>query len=206
LTGGGNIRLGILGSVDPYRQKLGGLNLGGGGDSTTSTDGVEFTVSKGARIFFGGEEETTKYQANNDFIVIETGSLKLSAPTTVENEELDGLTSEHIHTELVIARLVGGVRVGISVGFMVLDPSSTDEDLIEVLPWRTHTDIVLRTPDAVRAHTRSPTRRITAFGKKKVEVCDVCFISRLMMRSVGSGRIECEWRLISSHRRHSILH
>jgi hypothetical protein len=170
LTGGGNIRLGILGSINPYRQKLGGLNVGGGGGSTTSTDGVEFTVSKGARIVFGGEEETIKHQANNDLIVVETGSLKLSAPTTVENEESGG-TSEHIHTELVIARLVGGVRVGISVGFMVKHPDSTDADLIEVLPWRNHTDIVLRTPESVNGYKCSPVRRrTTASGKNKAEV------------------------------------
>jgi hypothetical protein len=53
---------------------------------------------------------------------------------------------------------------------MVLDPSSTDDDLIKVLPWRTHADIVLSTPDAVREHIRSPTRSITASRKKKVEV------------------------------------
>lgn len=169
LTGGGNIRLGILGSINPYRQKLGGLNVGGG-DSTTSTDGLEFSLSKGARIFFGGEEETTKYQANNDLIVVETGSLKLSAPTTVDNEESGG-TSEHIHTELVIARLVGGVRVGISVGFMVKHPDSTDNDLIEVLPWRNHTDIVLRTPEAVKGYKGSPIRRrTTTVSGKKTEV------------------------------------
>jgi hypothetical protein len=171
LTGGGNIRLGILGSINPYRQKLGGINLGGGGESTTSTDGIELTLSKGARIFFGGEDETTKNQANNDIIVVETGSLKLSAPTTVENEDLDCLTTEQIHTELVIAKLVGGVRVGISVGFMALSPASTFDDLIEVLPWKNHTDIVMMTPEAIGLSNRTTHRRETAFGKKKGEVC-----------------------------------
>lgn len=190
LNGGGDIRLGILGSINPYRQKLGLLNNLSSGESASITDGIEFVLGKGAKIHFGGQEATCANESTKDTIVVESGLLMMTAPTTVDvNED----SKDALFTELVIAKLVGGVRVGIGVAFMVADAFSTLEFPQEIPPWKVHSEIMLMTPDAVaklRQGTR-PNRRITAFGKGKEDVCRN-LNSRSTMHIADSERVGCE--------------
>lgn len=72
LIGGGDIRLRVLGSLSPYRRKLGDLNLSSVNEGKNVSDGIEFVLARGARISFGNQEIA------NEFAVIEAGLLMAS--------------------------------------------------------------------------------------------------------------------------------
>ncbi|KAJ3225410.1 hypothetical protein HK099_006868 [Clydaea vesicula] len=163
MGGGGDIRLQILSSFSPYRKKLSGLNLS---SALSVVDGVEFVLAKGARIIFGTQEKHFKNNnVDNDTIVVETGVLIMTAPTSSGNDIdiEEGETECNTWSELVIAKLVGGVRVGFGIDFMIKVYSEDGEEEDEIFPTKTHCDIVLMTPQYVE-RLKKIAKRKSKFG------------------------------------------
>ena len=106
-------------------------------------------------------------------------SVDFNNASMVSTMELDSSVNPDftsLATELVIAKLVGGVRVAIGIDYLVLDKNSYSE----VMPTKTHCDIVLMTPDAV--YKLKEDYRPNVLYRGAFDDVQVCIVSKLGLR------------------------
>ncbi|KAJ3103149.1 hypothetical protein HDU97_010357 [Phlyctochytrium planicorne] len=130
VTGGGCIRLRILGSNNPYFDAR----------SCHGIEGLEIAVSKGIQVEVGGQPA-----GSNEDIVIECGQLVFSLPLSkIEREKPMGSRRIAVDED-VIGTFNGGVRVSLGFMFKCLDPETGEE----ILAPKTHAQVSLKHPDYV---------------------------------------------------------
>nr|KAJ3421428.1 hypothetical protein HK105_003574 [Polyrhizophydium stewartii] len=130
VSGSGEIIMRVLGSTSPYYDPLKHFGMGG----------VELALASGVNVQLGG-------QKSDDLAVLEAGEVRLSVP--------QGDTSGHDYAQRkddLLAKLTGGVRIAIGVIFMTMTGESA-RAAAETPPWKTHNDIVLRSPEYCHATT-----------------------------------------------------
>ncbi|KAJ1342558.1 hypothetical protein BSLG_002875 [Batrachochytrium salamandrivorans] len=126
ISGGGEMRLRTLGSMSPYYDPLKHFGM----------DGLELSLASGVRFMLGAQQ-------SEDSIVLESGEVRLSLP---QNEAV-GQTSSQTQDDL-LAKFTGGVRIAFGVKFMTFCPTEDrSKPVAETIPWKTHADIVLRSPE-----------------------------------------------------------
>ena len=150
INGGGDLRFRVSSAISPYRKKLG--SLASGNSNNNDGEGIEFVLSQGSRIVIGSERDHySTTMSNDETFVVETGSLKITAPNVSDSidpiysiDPKDNTSSKKSSfNETVIAKLVGGVRVGFSVLFLIAEQNALKENINERPPTKTHCDIIL---------------------------------------------------------------
>jgi hypothetical protein len=127
VTGGGAIRMRVLGSITPYFDP----------SKHFGTDGIEISISKGIRLDVGGEYKDA------ETVVIECGKLEFSLPNSeYEIKKAQELKENRIRQH-ILAQFSGGVRIGIGVRFMTW----VAEESCEAPQTKNHCDVTLRIPE-----------------------------------------------------------
>eukprot|EP00842_Homolaphlyctis_polyrhiza_P005173 jgi/Hompol1/5657/HPOL_004610-RA len=126
ISGGGELRLHILGSNSPSYDP----------DKTIGMDGVDLSFAGGVSFVIGAPD-------SDNIVTLEAGEVRMSLP--------HGQTTGYEYASRLddlVAKLKGGIRITIGVQFMTFQPS---DDLInqpiEVPPWKAHSEIMLRSPE-----------------------------------------------------------
>ncbi|KAJ3415500.1 hypothetical protein HDV05_004702 [Chytridiales sp. JEL 0842] len=127
VTGGGAIKMRVLGSITPYFDPK--LHFG--------TDGVEISISKGIKVDVGGENKEA------ETLVIECGQLEFSIPNSqYEVRKVQELKEPRLRQH-ILAQFSGGVRIGIGIEFM----TQLTDKAVEIPQTKKHSDVILRIPE-----------------------------------------------------------
>ncbi|EGF79323.1 hypothetical protein BATDEDRAFT_89946 [Batrachochytrium dendrobatidis JAM81] len=126
ISGGGELRLRVLGSMSPYYDPLKHFGM----------DGIELSLGSGVHFNIGAPQ-------SNDIVLLEAGEVRFALPQ--KKSLAQGAAQEMNDT---LAKFSGGVRIAFGVRFTTFRPvDGPNFPPIEVHPWKTHADIVLRSPE-----------------------------------------------------------
>ncbi|KAI8925650.1 golgi-body localization protein domain-containing protein [Entophlyctis helioformis] len=133
VSGGGELRVRVLGSASPAYDPVKHLGM----------DGVEMTFGRGVHVQMGSIPS-----APDDMVVLEAGEVRWSFP----HGQTGGSDYDRRRDDL-LAKLTGGVRIAVGVDFLTAVAGEGSAPSVEVKPWKTHADIVLRTPEYCQVRT-----------------------------------------------------
>ena len=122
LKDSGEIRLRVLGSTSPYFDPVHHFGI----------EGMDIVFAKDVRMNIG-------YPHLNNMIVLEAMEIRISLP----RDNSSGTDFVGRQDDLV-TKVIGGIRLGIDVQFKTLSKPGSD---VQVAPWKTHAEIVMRTPE-----------------------------------------------------------
>ncbi|KAI8620772.1 golgi-body localization protein domain-containing protein [Chytriomyces sp. MP71] len=146
--GPGDFKLRILGSMTPYYDAR--FHYG--------TEGIDITFGHGARIELSATSP-------NENVVIECGRTTFSLPNSEhEQGRISGAHRAEIKDE-IFAQFCGGVRVAAGIRFTTLD-----ENKLEISPWKTHSEVVLKLPEYALAEDNTIFDSYHGFRSKLIHV------------------------------------
>jgi hypothetical protein len=127
VTGGGEIRVRILGSFTPYFDSK----------VHSGIEGIDVTLNNGVKVEFGGDPSKGRD------VVAECGQLTFSIPSS---RIISSIPTDYKGSEYVFSRLSGGVRMAVGIRFQT-QPVHGKARKRTLLSWTRHCDINMRLPE-----------------------------------------------------------